>query len=365
MKIRIQPLPDDGPVTLPRELGFGRIFSRRMFQRAHEPAGGWGEAAIGPLAPLSLDPASQLLHCGQAIFEGTKAYRRPDGRIQLFRPEANAERFRLSARRLALPEVDPADFVAAVEALVALEHRWVPAPPSSLYIRPLLAGVEATLEVRASRRCVHAVFLSPVGPFFPGGFHPVAVRVETAHTRAGPGGTGAVKTVGNYASSLAATEAARAAGYQQVLWLDAAERRYVEEAGAMNVAFVTREGEILTPALTGSILPGITRDTLLQLAPTLGFGVRELRLPLEQVLADIRGGRITEVFCMGTAAVLAPVGRIGHEGGDVPVGDGSAGPVATRLYQALTDIQFGRAEDRFGWTRVVDEAAARAHLESD
>lgn len=358
MKIRIDALPPGAGVELPASLPFGRVFTDRMFTRHYAGDAGWMEAAIGPRVPIDLDPATQVLHCGQAIFEGTKAYARPDGAIQLFRPGANAERFNRSAERMAMPAVDRDEFVEAIETLVALERDWVPRDPgASLYIRPVLMATEATLEVRASRTFLHYVLLSPAGSFFPGGFQPVAVRVERDHVRAAPGGTGAAKTVGNYAASLAATEAARRAGYQQVLWLDAIERRYVEEAGAMNVAFVRRDGEIVTPALSGSILAGITRDSLLRLAPDLGFQVREARLDVDEVLADVLSGRISEAFCMGTAAVLVPIGRIGHDGADVVVNDGKSGPVASKLYQALTAIQYGQAPDPYGWTSVIDERA--------
>jgi branched-chain amino acid aminotransferase len=358
MKIRFEALPAGTGVELPASLPFGRVFTHRMFTRHHDVDTGWKEAVIGPRTPIVVDPATQVLHCGQAIFEGTKAYARPDGRIQLFRPRANAERFNRSAERMAMPTVEPDDFVEAIEALVALERDWVPRDPgASLYIRPVLMATEATLEVRASRTFLHYVLLSPAGSFFPGGFQPVAVRVERDHVRAAPGGTGAAKTVGNYAASLAATEAARRAGYQQVLWLDAIERRHVEEAGAMNVAFVRRDGEIVTPALSGSILAGITRDSLLQLAPDLGFPVREARLDIDEVIADVRAGRISEAFCMGTAAVLVPIGRIGYDGTDVVVNDGTPGPVASRLYQTLTAIQYGQSPDPYGWTSVLDERA--------
>lgn len=358
MKIRIEALPPGTGVELPASLPFGRVFTHRMFTRHYDVDAGWKDAAIGPRAPIAVDPASQLLHCGQAIFEGAKAYARPDGRIQLFRPWAHAERFNRSAERVAMPPVDPGDFVQAVEALVALERDWVPRDAgTSLYIRPVLMATEATLEVRASRSFLHYVLLSPVGPFFAGGFQPVAVRVERDHVRAAPGGTGAAKTVGNYAASLAATEAARRAGYQQALWLDATEHRYVEEAGTMNIAFVHRDGEIVTPALSGSILPGITRDSVLRLAPDLGFPVREARLDIDEVIADVRAGRISEAFSMGTAAVLVPIGRIGHQGADVVVNEGRPGPVASRLYQALTALQYGEAPDPYGWTSVVDERA--------
>ena len=358
MHIRIDPLADNSPVTLPEPLGFGNVFTRRVFTRRFDAGRGWHDAAIGPRSSFALDPGAHMLHCGQAIFEGTKAYLRPDGRLGLFRPEANAERFNRSAERLAMPGVEPAEFLAAIEALVALERAWAPrGDGASLYIRPVMIATEATLEVRASRTYLHYIVLSPAGPFFASGFQPVAVRVEEQHVRAAPGGTGAVKTIGNYAGSLAATEAARAAGYQQVLWLDAHERRFVEEAGAMNVAFVYGGSEIVTPALSGSILPGITRDSVLRLAPDLGHPVREARLDVDEVLADIASGRITEVFCMGTAAVIVPIGRLGRHGRDVVVHGGVAGPVATRIYRALTDIQYGRAEDPSGWTRIVDTDA--------
>lgn len=361
MPIRIHPIADTSPVVLPEPLGFGRLFTRRMYTRHFEAGRGWLEASIGPYDPIALSPAAQVLHCGQAIFEGTKAYVRADGRLGLFRPDANAARFNRSAERMAMPSVDPADFLDAIETLVALERDWAPrSDGSSLYIRPVLIATEATIEVRASRHYLHYVVLSPAGPFFAGGFQPVAVRVEEHHVRAAPGGTGEAKTIGNYAASLSATEAARASGYQQVLWLDAVHRRYVEEVGAMNIAFVYANGEIVTPALSGSILPGVTRDSMLRLAPDLGFPMREARLDVDEVLADIAAGRITEAFGMGTAAVIAPIGRFGRHGRDIIVGGNVAGPVATRLYRALTDIQYGRAEDPYGWMRIVDAARMTA-----
>ena len=355
MHIAIEPSTDNSPVTLPELIGFGNVFTRRVFTRHYAAGRGWYDAAIGPRGSIALDPGAHILHCGQAIFEGLKAYRRPDGRLALFRPDANAARFNQSAKRLAMPQIEASDFLAAIEALVALEHAWAPrSDGASLYIRPVMIATEATLEVRASRSYLHYIVLSPVGPFFTSGFQPVAVRVEEQHVRAAPGGTGAAKTTGNYAGSLVATEAARAAGYQQVLWLDAIERRFVEEAGAMNVAFVYGDAEVVTPALSGSILPGITRDSVLRLAPDLGYAVREARLDVDQVLANITAGRITEAFCMGTAAVIVPIGRIGRHGKDVVVGAGAAGPVTTRLYRTLTDIQYGRAQDPYGWTRLVE-----------
>jgi branched-chain amino acid aminotransferase len=355
MDIRIEPIADSGPVHLPEPLGFGRVFSRRMFSERWDPARGWDDATIGPYRPITLDPAAQILHSGQAIFEGTKAYVRPDGRLNLFRPDANALRFNRSAERIAMPQLPVASFIEAIEALVRLEHAWAPrGEGASLYIRPVMIATEATFEVRAAREFLHYVVLSPAGPYFASGFQPVGVLVAEEHIRAARGGTGAAKTPGNYAASLAAIEGARANGYQQVLWLDALERRFVEEAGAMNVAFVYEGREIVTPGLSGSILAGITRDSILRLAPDLGFAVRETRLEIDTVVADVAAGRITEAFCMGTAAVVVPIGRIGHHGRDHVIGDGGAGPVAQKLYRTLTDIQYGRTVDPYGWTRAID-----------
>ena len=360
MPIRLHPLTDTSPVTLPDPLGFGRVFTRRLFECEYD-GGRWGEGRIVSARALSLPHAAHVFHSGQGIFEGTKAYLRPDGRVQLFRPEANGARFNRSAERMGMPPLEVDRFVEAIETLVALERDWVPGGEGcSLYIRPFMISTETTLEVRASRSFLFSILLSSAGPYFASGFQPVGIRVEEHHIRAAPGGTGEAKTIGNYAASLAATEAARAAGYQQVLWLDAIERRFVEEAGGMNIAFVYGGEEVVTPALSGSILPGVTRDSILRLAPDLGVPVREARLDVDEVLADIEAGKITEAFCMGTAAVIVPVGRIGRHGRDVTVAGGRPGPVTEKLYGALTSIQYGRAPDPYGWTRVVDEAAACA-----
>lgn len=354
MSIRVEPVADEEPVSLPEPLPFGKVFTRRMFTQRHTPGSGWHGAAIGPYRPILLDPAAQVLHAGQAIFEGTKAYLRPDGHLNLFRPDANGLRFNRSAERIGMPLVPVEDFVAAIEALVRLEHAWAPhCEGASLYVRPVMIATEATFEVRSAREFLHYVILSPAGPYFASGFEPVGVMVAEEHVRAVRGGTGMAKTPGNYAASLAGIERARACGYQQVLWLDAVERRFVEEAGAMNVAFVYEGGRIVTPGLSGSILAGITRDSILRLAPDLGYPCIETRIDIDEVLADIDAGKVTEAFCMGTAAVVVPIGRIGYRGRDHVVGDGRSAPVAQRLYRALTDIQYGRAEDRYGWTHCV------------
>lgn len=354
MEIMVEPLVANVPKSLPADLGFGRIFCNRMFSQRYSPEQGWHDARIGPYRPLSLDPAAIVLHYGQAIFEGLKAYRRPDGDINLFRPWENAARFNRSARRMAMPEVDPEDHLQAMIELVRLEHEWVPAQEgASLYIRPTLIATDGTLGVRASQSYLHYIIVGPVGPYFASGFDPVAVYISRFYVRAVRGGTGEAKTSGNYAASLFVGEQARALGYQQVLWLDGVERRYVEEVGAMNIAFVYDGTHIATPALSGSILPGITRNSVLKLAPDLGYTVSEDRIPVDQVLEDIRRGRITEAFGIGTAAVIAPIGRLGDENGAVTINDNQPGPVARRLYQALTDIQYGRAADPYGWTLTI------------
>lgn len=357
--LRIEPVAETRPVVLPDSLGFGRVFTDRMFTQRYAAGRGWHDATIGPYRPITLDPATTVYHNGQMIFDGTKAYRRDDGNINLFRTALNAERFNESAARMGMPAVDIAAHVAAITELVRLEHRWVPdRPGTALYIRPVMIATEKTLEVRASREYLHYVILSPVAPYFADGFAPVSVYVSDDYVRAVRGGTGEAKTPGNYAGSVAATEVALAKGYQQVLWLDGVERRYIDEVGAMNIAFVLDGREIVTPTLTGAILKGITRRSLLELAPDLGHPVEERRITIDEVLDGLSSGRISEIFGMGTGAVIAPVGRLHYRGEDIRVRDGQPGPVATRLYEELTGLQYGRRPDPYGWTSIIDVTAA-------
>jgi branched-chain amino acid aminotransferase len=344
-------------------LGFGRYFTNRMFTRHFSPESGWHDAAIVAYQPLALDPASQVLHCGQDVFEGAKAYRRPDGKINLFRIDQNMSRFNRSAVRMGMPQVDADEHIEAIETLVRMEREWIPSQPgSALYIRPVMVSTESTLEVRASRTFLHFIILSPVGPYFGTGLSPVPVFISHDYVRAVRGGTGEAKTIANYAGSIFATEEARRLGFQQVLWLDAVERRLVEEVGGMNIAFVYDGKCVSTPALSGSILPGVTRDSILRLAPDLGYEVAEDRIDVEDMLADIKSGRITEVFAMGTGAVIAPVGRFRYKERDYVINDNQTGPVAQRIFDSLTDIQYGRVADRYGWTRTIetDEDSAGA-----
>jgi branched-chain amino acid aminotransferase len=353
--IKVIPLKDSeirgGPSG---ELGFGRTMTDRMFMQQYTPDEGWCEATIGPYQPLTLDPASSVFHYAQEIFEGTKAYRRADGRVNLFRPWENMRRFSNSARRMAMPEVDVEDHLAAVIQLVALEQSWVPDPPGALYIRPVMIATEPALGVHASESYLHYVILSPVGSYFPQGFSPVPVYISNKYRRAVVGGVGDAKTGGNYAASLMAGTEAAEKGYSQVLWLDAIKGRYVEEVGAMNICFVYDDDHIVTPPLTGSILPGVTRDSVITLGRDLGYQVSEAPVDVHDMLVDIQSGKISEVFGCGTAAVIAPVGKFGFQAEEYLINDYQVGPVAERLYEELTGIQYGRIEDRFGWIQAVD-----------
>ncbi|MGB1882927.1 MAG: branched-chain amino acid aminotransferase [Gammaproteobacteria bacterium] len=353
--IRIEPVAETNPVALPESLGFGRIFTDRMFSQRYHADRGWYDATIGAYQPITLDPATTVYHNGQMIFDGTKAYRRADGDINLFRPELNAERFNLSAERMGMPTVDAESHVQAMERLVQLEHRWVPdRPGTALYIRPVMIAIEKTLEVRASREYLHYIIVTPVAPYFAEGFAPVSVYVSDDFVRAVRGGTGEAKTPGNYAGSIAATEIAIKKGYQQVLWLDGVERKYIDEVGAMNIAFVFDNKHIVTPELSGAILRGITRRSLLSLAPDLGYTVEERRIAMDEVLAGLSSGAITEIFGMGTGAVIAPVGRMQVNGEELVIRDGTPGPVATRLYSELTALQYGERDDPYHWTHHIE-----------
>ena len=358
--IHIEALQTAAP-TLPDDLGFGRLFSDRMFTQRYTSERGWHDATVGPYRPITLDPATTLYHNGQMIFDGTKAYRRADGDINLFRTEQNAERFNASAARMGMPAIDIDFHLRAIATLVELEHAWVPAQSgTALYIRPVMLATEKTLEVRASREYLHFIILSPVAPYFAAGFAPVAVYVSDDYVRAVRGGTGAAKTPGNYAGSIAATEIARRHGCQQVLWLDGVEQRYIDEVGAMNIAIVRHGQDIVTPLLNGAILPGVTRRSLLQLAPDLGYAMREQRIAIDELLDGLADGSVSEVFGMGTGAVIAPVGRLRYRDRDIVIRDGQPGPVARHLYEELTAIQYGRKADPYGWTRRIAVTAQTA-----
>lgn len=338
-------------------LGFGRVYTQNMVVIDYDVADGWHDARLVPYAPLSLDPAASVFHYGQAIFEGFKAYRQPDGGIATFRPEANAARFLSSAGRLAMPPLPVELFIAAADALVRQERDWVPPQMGeSLYLRPFMIATEVGLGVRPAREYKFLLIASPSGAYFPQGIKPVSVWVSRDYVRAAPGGTGNTKCAGNYAASLVAQRQAKEKGCDQVIWLDAREREFIEEMGGMNLFFVYREGQtsrIVTPSLSGSLLPGVTRDSLLQLARDLGMQSEERTLSMTQFRADIESGAMTEVFACGTAAVITPVGEVKSDAGSFLVNGGETGPVAGQLRRALLDIQHGIAPDLHGWRHRV------------
>jgi branched-chain amino acid aminotransferase len=328
--------------------GFGRFFTDHMVAATWTPEAGWHDGKIEPYGPIALDPAAAVLHYGQEIFEGLKAYRHPDGTVWVFRPEANAQRMARSARRMALPELPEDDFLTSLELLVRADIDWVPGGGENcLYLRPYLFASEAFLGVRSANEVRYLVIASPVGAYFPGGVKPVSIWLSTDYSRAAVGGTGAAKCGGNYAGGLAAQLEASAHGCDQVCFLDAAERTWVEELGGMNLYFVFSDGRLVTPEL-GTILEGVTRSSILTLAKEEGLEVEERRVSIDEWRKGVASGAVTEVFACGTAAVITPVGRLLWEGGEA-VTPQAVGEVSMRLRRKLVDIQYGRAEDTHGW----------------
>ena len=348
------PLSDAQRAQVLGDPGFGQHFTDHMARVTWTADGGWHDARVEPYGPLLLDPSAAVLHYAQEIFEGLKAYRWADGSVRSFRPQANAARFAASAQRMALPVLPEEVFLDALAALVAADEPWVPAGgENSLYLRPFMFASEAFLGVRAARTVDFLVIASPAGPYFPGGVQPVSIWLSRAYTRAGRGGMGAAKTGGNYASGLLAQAEAGAHGCEQVVFLDEAEGRWVEELGGMNVFFVRSDGTLVTPELTGTILEGVTRRSVLALAEELGLRPVERRVDVAEWADGVRDGSITEVFACGTAAVITPIGRLvdGEEVHQTPayVGGGADDSVAMRIRTALLDVQHGRARDDHGW----------------
>jgi branched-chain amino acid aminotransferase len=340
--------------ALLQDPGFGQVFTDHMVSARYSPEHGWHDARLTAYQPLTLDPATSVLHYGQAIFEGLKAYHQPDGGIALFRPEQNARRFQRSARRLAMAEVPEELFLDAVRALVTADRDWVPTQDGeSLYLRPLEFALDPFLGVRPSREYQFLLFASPAGAYFTGGVRPVAVWLSTEYVRAAPGGTGEAKCAGNYAASLVAQAQAAEQGCDQVVWLDAVEHRYVEEMGGMNLYFVFADGRLVTPALTGSLLAGVTRDSILALGNDLGLQVEERLISTDEWEAGCADGSISEVFACGTAAVVTPVGVVKHAGGSFMVADGEPGALTMKVREALLGIQQGTAPDPHGWMQRI------------
>ncbi|WP_061962528.1 branched-chain amino acid aminotransferase [Demequina flava] len=333
---------------------FGMVFTDHMARATWTLEGGWGNRRVEPFADLSLHPGATVLHYSQQVFEGLKAYRWADGSTRLFRPEGNARRMAASAARLSLPPVSEDEFLASVEALLAVDGDWVPTQgESSLYLRPLLMGTEACLGVRPSHEVEYLLMACPVGAYFAGGVRPVSIWVAQGFHRAGEGGTGQAKTGGNYAGSLMPQQQAQDNGCDQVLFLDAREDKYIEELGGMNVFAVRRDGTVVTPRVTGTILEGVTRDSVIELLRAEGREVVERDIALEDLRSGIADGSVVELFACGTAAVVTPIARLVSPSFDEVVADGGPGTLTMHVRGALTDIQYGRAEDRFGWmTRV-------------
>lgn len=344
---KLKPHPHDG------ELAFGTVFTDHMFNMDYTPERGWHNPRIEPYGPFTLSPAAMVLHYGQAIFEGLKAFRTEGDTVQMFRPEKNMARLNASARRLCIPEFDEDALMGYLKQLIAVDRDWVPsALGTSLYIRPFIFATDPYVGLRSSYTYRFAIILSPVGAYYPEGFDPVKIWVTREYVRAVRGGVGDVKTAGNYAASLYATDVAHEEGYTQVLWLDGVEQQYVEEVGSMNIFFVIG-GELITPALNGSILPGITRDSVIALAKQWNMPVSERRISIDEVFEAGNNGTLSEVFGSGTAAAISPVGVIKCGDEVLTVGDGNAGPVSKKFYQAITDIQYGKAGDPDGWITPV------------
>ncbi len=345
--LSFKPKPDDD------KLGFGTIFTDHMFNMDYHPDKGWTDPRIEPYGPIVMDPSTMVLHYGQAAFEGLKAYRTPNGGIQLFRAKDNFARLNRSCRALCIPEFDEGFLLSSLKTLLEMEKDWVPsAPETSLYIRPTVVSMDPFLGVRASYTYRYFVILSPVGAYYAEGFNPVKIWVTPEYVRAVRGGLGEAKTPANYAASLYAGEEAHRKGYTQVLWLDGVEQRYVEEVGSMNIFFLI-DDELITPALNGSILPGITRDSVLAMARRWNMKVTERRITIDEVMEAHDSGTLQEVFGSGTAAVISPVGELKYGDRVISIGDGQVGALAKKLFASIKEIQYGQADDPFGWIEKV------------
>ncbi|OGP91608.1 MAG: branched chain amino acid aminotransferase [Deltaproteobacteria bacterium RBG_19FT_COMBO_43_11] len=331
------------------KLGFGQIFTDHFFNMKYKTGQGWHDAIIEPYRPLQLDPTAMCLHYAQEIFEGLKAYRGKDGAIFLFRPTENIKRMNASAERLCMPSIDEDIFLDALKKLVILEKDWIPhGAGTSLYIRPTMIATEPALGVHPAGEYLFFIVVGPVGAYYPQGFSPTKIYVSEEYVRAAPGGTGHTKAGGNYAASLYASQIATNMGYTQVLWLDAKEKKYVEEVGTSNIFFFIGD-ELITPALTGTILPGVTRNSVIQLARHFGIKVAERQLSIDEVISASQKGTLKEVFASGTAAIISPVGQIYFRGKEHMINGGKTGPLAEKLYNEILQIQYGLKEDEFGW----------------
>ncbi len=334
-------------------LGFGHIFTDHMFIMNYTEGKGWHDPRIVPFGDITLSPAAMVLHYGQEMFEGLKAYRGANGDVYLFRPDMNAKRANNSNTRLCIPHIPEDDFVQAVKAVVDVDRAWVPYEEgTSLYIRPFVISTDAHLGVAPSKTYMFIIILSPSGAYYESGLEPVGIWIEDEYVRAVRGGMGYAKTGGNYAASLAAQVKAHDGGYSQALWLDGVERKYIEEVGSMNIAFKI-SGKVVTPMLNGSILPGITRDSILHLCRDWGYEVEERRISVDELIEAAHSGALEEVFGTGTAAVVSPVGKLRYKNDVIEIGGGKIGELTQRLYDELTGIQWGKKDDPYGWRVTV------------
>ena len=335
-------------------LGFGKIFTDHMFVMNYTEGKGWHDARVVPFERISLSPAAMVYHYGQEMFEGMKAYKGKDGKAYLFRPDMNAKRANASNDRLCIPRIPEEDFVQAVKTVVDVDRDWIPSEPgTSLYIRPFIIATDEFLGVAPSKTYLFMIILSPSGAYYASGLAPVGIWIEDEFVRAVKGGIGFTKTGGNYAASLIAQVKAHDAGFSQVLWLDGVERKYIEEVGAMNIFFKIN-GTVVTPMLNGSILPGITRDSVINLCKSWGIPVEERRISVDELLKAQNNGTLEEVFGTGTAAVISPVGKLRYKDDVMTIGDGSIGPLSQKIYDTVTKLQWGESEDPFGWRVTVE-----------
>ena len=334
-------------------LGFGKIFADHMFMMNYTEGKGWHDARIVPYGELSLEPSAMVFHYGQEMFEGLKAYKGADGKTRLFRTDMNAKRDNASNKRLCIPEIPEEDFVEAVKAVVKVDEDWIPEEDgTSLYIRPFVIATDAFLGVAPSKTYLFIIILAPSGAYYANGLAPVGIWIEDDYVRAVKGGMGFAKTGGNYAASLAAQVKAHDDGYSQVLWLDGVERKYIEEVGAMNIMFKIN-GKVITPALNGSILPGITRNSVIELCKSWGLPVEERKISVEELLEAQNNGTLEECFGTGTAAVISPVGKLRYKDDVMTINGGEIGEISQKLYDTVTGIQGGTCEDKFGWVTVL------------
>lgn len=337
------------------KLGFGKIFTDHMFVMNYTEGKGWHDARIVPYQPITLDPSAMVFHYGQEMFEGLKAYRGKDGVARLFRPDMNAKRTNSTNKRLCIPQVPEEDFVEAVRAIVEVDQDWIPQEDgTSLYIRPFIIATDEFLGVAPSKTYLFIIILSPSGAYYESGLAPVGIWIEDDYVRAVRGGMGFAKTGGNYAASLAAQVKAHDDGYSQVLWLDGVERKYIEEVGAMNIFFKI-DGKIVTPMLNGSILPGITRNSVIEVCKSWGYEVLERKISVDELIEAQKAGKLEECFGTGTAAVISPVGKLRYKDDVMTINGNEIGEVSQRLYDTITGIQWGKIEDTFGWTMNVNK----------